>query len=72
MTRLTFDMTRQMLGGVVCLDCAGLILGWRALDHAAHLTGSALGYLLVKAGGAAAVADLQQRVVRWWRSSSRG
>ena len=33
----------QALGGLVALDCIGLVLGWKALGHAAHLTGVACG-----------------------------
>ena len=33
----------QALGGLVLFDCVGLMLGWKALGHAAHLSGVACG-----------------------------
>ena len=33
----------QALGALVAFDCVGLVLGWSALGHSAHLTGVALG-----------------------------
>ena len=33
----------NMLAGLVCFDLVGLVLGWKALGHAAHLTGVATG-----------------------------
>lgn len=62
---------QQALLGVVCLDLVGLLLGWRALDHAAHLAGTALGVLLVNGGGFALLAAAQSRVLREWRSLRR-
>ena len=35
----------QALAGLVLFDCVGLVLGWRALGHAAHLAGVGCGAL---------------------------
>eukprot|EP00052_Salpingoeca_macrocollata_P011726 m.90632 g.90632 ORF g.90632 m.90632 type:complete len:316 (+) comp18175_c0_seq2:93-1040(+) len=35
--------SQQMLYGVLAFDIAGLVLGWRSLDHAAHLGGLLFG-----------------------------
>ncbi|EJD41575.1 hypothetical protein AURDEDRAFT_68600 [Auricularia subglabra TFB-10046 SS5] len=40
-------------GGFLCLDAVGLIRGWRAFDHAAHLGGAAFGAAWHFWGGAA-------------------
>ena len=28
-----------MLQGMICMDAAGMVMGWRFFDHAAHLSG---------------------------------
>ncbi|OWF44429.1 presenilins-associated rhomboid-like protein, mitochondrial [Mizuhopecten yessoensis] len=35
---------------ILCMDTLGLILGWRRLDHAAHLGGLLFGYLYARYG----------------------
>ena len=63
----------DMLAAIACLDMLGLARGWQMLDHAAHLTGSALGLLLIKGGGYAALLDYQNWLVskyRKWRKTA--
>ena len=62
---------QQALLGVICLDVVGLLLGWRALDHAAHLAGTALGVVLIRGGGLALLAAWQARLAREWRALRR-
>jgi rhomboid-like protein len=45
---------------VMCADVAGLLLGWRTFDHAAHLVGASLGFLVAKT-------DLYYRVSQYQR-----
>jgi membrane associated rhomboid family serine protease len=40
----------QALGALVCFDCIGLILGWKALGHAAHLAGVGCGAVFYYGG----------------------
>ena len=56
----------QMMMGIVSLDCAGLLLGWRMFDHGAHLSAVACGYLFVHGGYQAGV-RLQREIVLQWR-----
>lgn len=37
------DFFNQALKAIVALDTAGLIMGWRFFDHAAHLGGALFG-----------------------------
>jgi membrane associated rhomboid family serine protease len=67
---VTFQAQHALMG-VVCLDLLGLLLRWRALDHAAHLAGTALGVLLVNGGGFALVAAAQAAVLQEWRRLRR-
>jgi rhomboid-like protein len=62
---------RQGLLLIVCIDTLGLLLRWRALDHAAHLAGTAFGAAVVAGGGYAALTAWQARVVREWRAARR-
>jgi rhomboid-like protein len=57
----------QMMLGIASLDCLGLILGWKMLDHGAHLTAVLCGYVFVHGGYTAAV-RLQSSCVRQWRA----
>ena len=67
----------NMLAGLVCFDLVGLVLGWRALGHAAHLTGVATGAGFYYGGLEAA--QLYKRQVRmkvdmarrWYRDKMR-
>ena len=39
---ISFD-AKTALMGLIALDTAGLILGWKVLDHAAHIGGALFG-----------------------------
>eukprot|EP00927_Polykrikos_kofoidii_P071344 TRINITY_DN67615_c0_g1_i1.p1 TRINITY_DN67615_c0_g1~~TRINITY_DN67615_c0_g1_i1.p1 ORF type:complete len:356 (+),score=41.23 TRINITY_DN67615_c0_g1_i1:79-1146(+) len=57
---------QRLLAAVVCFDVAGLVLGWRTLDHAAHLAGAAIAFCMVKLNGVTVVVRYQESCVRWW------
>ncbi len=53
----------QAIVGLAAIDTAGLLLGWRYLDHAAHLGGIVCGACFHELGGIDAV--------RWWQAKVR-
>ena len=53
----------QAILGLAAIDTAGLIFGWRYLDHAAHLGGVVFGACFHELGGIDAV--------RWWQAKVR-
>ena len=54
-----------MMLALVSVDVAGLVLGWRMFDHAAHLTGAALGFWYVYLGGHLLQRDFQMLVYKY-------
>ena len=60
-----------MLGGIAAMDTAGIVLGWRMFDHAAHLGGTAFGAYFVLGNGQEHAAALQRAVAVRWRRGKR-
>ena len=42
--------TNDDMKGMMCMDAAGMLLGWRTFDHAAHLSGILFGIFWVHLG----------------------
>ena len=61
---VSFSASKMMLA-LVSVDVAGLVLGWRMFDHAAHLTGAALGFWYVYLGGHLLQRDFQMLVYKY-------
>lgn len=57
----------DMVIGLVAFDIAGLLAGWGALGHAAHLSGAAIGFYAVEMGGLQKHLPLYLNAVYgWW------
>ncbi|XP_059164149.1 presenilin-associated rhomboid-like protein, mitochondrial [Physella acuta] len=50
---------------ILVFDIAGLLLGWRFLDHAGHLGGILFGILYTKYGNSRIWGN-RERIMRWW------
>lgn len=43
MVSLSLSLSVQGLKAIIAMDTAGLVLGWKFFDHAAHLGGALFG-----------------------------
>ncbi len=59
------------LKGLMMLDAAGIVSGWRLFDHAAHLGGALFGLAWFH-GGANAVWGRREIFMTWWHENVRG
>eukprot|EP00096_Caligus_rogercresseyi_P001843 TRINITY_DN1315_c1_g1_i3.p2 TRINITY_DN1315_c1_g1~~TRINITY_DN1315_c1_g1_i3.p2 ORF type:complete len:122 (-),score=6.95 TRINITY_DN1315_c1_g1_i3:21-386(-) len=56
--------------GLIALDAAGIVLGWRFFDHAAHLGGTLFGVWWATYGGKL-IWQKRQGFVTWWHENVR-
>jgi len=56
---------KYALGGLICMDTAGVILGWKVLDHAGHLGGTLFGAAYILKGHHY-ILQFQKELLKWW------
>jgi len=58
---------KYAIGGLICMDTAGVLLRWKLFDHAGHLGGTLFGVAYVLKGHQYVV-EYQKKMLRWWDS----
>ena len=56
---------KYALGGLICMDTAGVLLRWNFFDHAGHLGGTLFGVGYMYKGNQY-ILQFQKKVLEWW------
>jgi len=56
---------KYALGGMICMDVAGIVFRWRLIDHAGHLGGTLFGLGFISVGQQY-VAKYQKEILKHW------
>lgn len=68
---VSFD-AETMMFGVIAMDVVGLLMGWRFFDHAAHLAGAGLGFLMARSPLPVYVKRYEEKCSQVYVSLTRG